>query len=40
MPGLDDEAFQKAANAAKDGCVVSRALGGVDEITLEATLEG
>ena len=38
-PGLDDEAFQKAANAAKDSCVVSRALAGVEEITLDATLE-
>jgi osmotically inducible protein OsmC len=39
VPGLDDEGFQKAADAAKEGCVVSRALGGVDEITLDATLE-
>lgn len=39
VPGLDDEGFQKAANAAKEGCVVSRALGGVEEITLDATLE-
>ena len=39
VPGLDDEGFKKAANAAKDGCVVSRALGGVDEITLDAALE-
>jgi osmotically inducible protein OsmC len=39
VPGLDEEGFQKAANAAKEGCVVSRALGGVEEITLEATLE-
>jgi lipoyl-dependent peroxiredoxin len=39
VPGLDDDAFKKAANAAKDGCVVSRALGGVDEITLDAALE-
>jgi osmotically inducible protein OsmC len=40
VPGLDDDAFQKAAAAAKEGCVVSRALGAVDEITLDATLEG
>ena len=40
VPGLDDEAFQKAATAAKEGCVVTRALGGVDEITLDASLEG
>ena len=39
VPGLDDAAFQKAASAAKEGCVVSRALGGVDEITLDAALE-
>ena len=39
VPGLDDEAFQKAANAAKDSCVVSRALAGVEEITLDASLE-
>jgi lipoyl-dependent peroxiredoxin len=39
VPGLDAEAFQKAAEAAKDGCVVSRALGGVDEITLDTALE-
>jgi lipoyl-dependent peroxiredoxin len=39
VPGLDEEGFQKAANAAKEGCVVSRALGGVDEITLDAALE-
>jgi osmotically inducible protein OsmC len=39
VPGLDDEGFQKAADAAKEGCVVSRALGGVDEITLDAALE-
>jgi lipoyl-dependent peroxiredoxin len=39
VPGLDDEGFQKAANAAKEGCVVSRALGGVEEITLDASLE-
>jgi len=39
VPGLDDVAFQKAASAAKEGCVVSRALGGIDEITLDAALE-
>jgi osmotically inducible protein OsmC len=39
VPGLDDEGFQKAADAAKEGCVVSRALGGVDEITLDAALD-
>ena len=39
VPGLDEEGFQKAANAAKENCVVSRALGGVEEITLDASLE-
>ncbi len=32
------EAFRQAAEAAKDGCPVSQALGGVDEITVEAEL--
>jgi len=40
VPGMDEQAFQKAASAAKDGCLVSRALAGVEEITLDATLEG
>jgi osmotically inducible protein OsmC len=39
VPGMDDDAFQKVAEAAKEGCVVSRALAGVEEITLDATLE-
>jgi osmotically inducible protein OsmC len=38
VPGLDEAAFQEAADKAKDGCVISRALGGVEEITVEATL--
>ena len=40
VPGIDQEAFQKAAEAAKEGCLVSRALAGVEEITLDAQLEG
>ena len=39
VPGIDQDAFQKAAEAAKDGCIVSRALGGIEEFELEATLE-
>ena len=39
VPDIDDETFQKAANDAKEGCPVSKALAGVGEITLEATLE-
>jgi osmotically inducible protein OsmC len=38
VPGIDEAAFQEAANAAKEGCPVSKALAGVDEITLDATL--
>ena len=39
VSGIDDSAFQEAANAAKAGCPVSKALSGVPEITLDATLE-
>jgi len=39
VPGADDEAFQAAANAAKDGCPISRALKGNVELSVEATLE-
>jgi osmotically inducible protein OsmC len=38
VDGLDEDAFKEAAEQAKSGCVISRALGGVDEITLEARL--
>ena len=38
VPGVDDATFQETAKAAKDACLVSRALGAVDEITLKATL--
>jgi lipoyl-dependent peroxiredoxin len=38
VPGIDADAFVKQAEAAKAGCPVSRALAGVPEITLEATL--
>ncbi|MBO0768403.1 MAG: OsmC family peroxiredoxin [Solirubrobacterales bacterium] len=38
VPGIDAAAFQKAAEEAKTGCVISRALSGVEEITLKATL--
>lgn len=37
VPGLDADAFQEHAQAAKEGCPVSKALAGT-EITLEATL--
>ena len=39
VPGLDADAFERAAQDAKAGCPVSKALAGVGEITLEATLE-
>ncbi len=38
VPGIDEAAFQAAAEEAKRGCPVSRALAGVSEITLEARL--
>src|SRR6476661_4837933 len=39
VAGIDQDAFAEQAEAAKAGCPVSRALAGVPEITLEATLE-
>ena len=38
VPGLSHEQFQELALAAKQGCPVSRALAGVGEIRLQATL--
>jgi osmotically inducible protein OsmC len=38
VPGIDDDAFQAAAQAAKENCPVSKALAGVPEITLDAKL--
>ena len=40
VPGLDDGAFAVAAQDAKENCIVSRALAGVPEITLDASLGG
>jgi osmotically inducible protein OsmC len=37
VPGIDAETFQEHAEAAKEGCPVSKALAGT-EITLDATL--
>ena len=39
VPGIDEDAFRSAAEQAKAGCPVSRALAGIPEITLEASLE-
>jgi osmotically inducible protein OsmC len=38
VEGMDDEAFKAAAEGAKVGCPVSKALTGVDEITVDAAL--
>ncbi len=38
VPGLDEAAFAEHAAAAKAGCPVGRALAGVPDITLEASL--
>ena len=39
VPGISEDAFQQAAQGAKEGCPVSKALSAV-EITLSATLAG
>ena len=39
VDGLDAAGFEKAAQEAKAGCPVSKALAGVDDITLDAALE-
>ena len=40
VPGVDEAGFRKAAEDAKDGCPVSKALAGVPEISVDAALEG
>ena len=39
VPGLDEAALQETAKATKDACIISRALAGVGNITVDATLE-
>ncbi len=39
VPGIDQDTFQRHAEQAKKDCVISRALAGVEEFNLEATLE-
>ncbi len=39
VPGIDEAAFDAAAQAAKDGCPISRALAGNVELSVSATLE-
>jgi lipoyl-dependent peroxiredoxin len=38
VPGIAEDEFQQQAEAAKEGCPVSQALGGVETIDLEAQL--
>ncbi|HET9059537.1 MAG TPA: OsmC family protein [Acidimicrobiales bacterium] len=38
VPGIEAQEFVRLANEAKNGCPVSRALAGVTEITLDASL--
>jgi osmotically inducible protein OsmC len=38
VPGLDEAAFQDAAESAKNGCPVSQALAGIPDVKLEASL--
>jgi osmotically inducible protein OsmC len=40
VPGIDEAAFQEAAEAAKENCPISQALAAVPEITVDARLEG
>lgn len=40
VPGIDEAKFQEIAAAAKRDCPLSKALAGVAEITLQATLKG
>ena len=39
VPGADEAAFKAAADTAKDGCPISRALKGNVELSVDATLE-
>ena len=38
VPGIDQDTFVRYATTAKEQCIISRAIAGVDEITLDATL--
>jgi len=38
VPGMDESAFRDAAEQAKQNCPVSKALAGIADVTLEATL--
>lgn len=39
VPGVDQATFEQKAQEAKQKCIISRALAGVGEITVTATLE-
>jgi osmotically inducible protein OsmC len=39
VPGIDQDAFERYAEQSKESCLVSRALAGVQEMEVEATLE-
>lgn len=39
VPDIDDATFQEIAADAKANCIISRALAGVEEITMKATLK-
>jgi lipoyl-dependent peroxiredoxin len=39
VSGLDESGFREAAEAAKSGCPVSKALAGIPEVTLDARLD-
>src|SRR6478735_7289484 len=40
VPGIDDDAFRAAAEDAKQNCPVSKALSGIPDVSVEATLAG
>lgn len=40
VPGMDEAAFDAAAQSARDGCPISRALAGNVELIVASTLEG
>jgi osmotically inducible protein OsmC len=39
VPGLDEETFKKTADQTREQCIISRALGGVETINVDAALE-
>jgi organic hydroperoxide reductase OsmC/OhrA len=39
VSGVDAETLQRTAEATREACIISRALGGIGEITVETTLE-